>query len=167
MLVVPAAARAQQETTTTRTGATPTAPGATTMQTAPGATAPGTTTPQTTSGATAPGATTTAPGTTTARGATTTAPATTPPATTAPAAPASASASGARPTTRPGNDRAAVIMLLLVGALALLAVFLAALARWQAWEPDWVVRWRHATGEAGWRAGNAWAEFTDWLRIGR
>jgi hypothetical protein len=28
-------------------------------------------------------------------------------------------------------------------------------------------RWRHATGEAGWRAGNAWAEFTDWLRIGR
>jgi hypothetical protein len=138
VLAVPAAARAQQETTTTRTGATPTAPGATTTQTAPG--------------------TSTAPGTTTA-------PATTPPATTAPAAPAPASA--ARPTTRPGNDRAAVIMLLLVGALALLAVFLAALARWQAWEPDWVVRWRHATGEAGWRAGNAWAEFTDWLRIGR
>ena len=36
----------------------------------------------------------------------------------------------------------------------------------QALEP-WLVRWRHATGEAGWRAGNAWAEFTDWLRLGR
>jgi hypothetical protein len=30
-----------------------------------------------------------------------------------------------------------------------------------------MARWRHASGEAGWRAGNAWAEFTDWLRIGR
>jgi hypothetical protein len=72
-----------------------------------------------------------------------------------------------RPTTTPGHDRAAVIMLLLVGALALLALGLLALARWQAWEPPWLARWRHAYGEAGWRAGNAWAEFTDWLRLGR
>jgi hypothetical protein len=55
----------------------------------------------------------------------------------------------------------------MVGVLVLLALVLWALARWQAWEPLWLVRWRHATGEAGWRAGNAWAEFTDWLRLGR
>jgi hypothetical protein len=55
----------------------------------------------------------------------------------------------------------------IVGALALFLLALWAIARWQAWEPLWLARWRHATGEAGWRAGNAWAEFTDWLRIGR
>jgi hypothetical protein len=42
-----------------------------------------------------------------------------------------------------------------------------AFARWWAWEPHWLVRWRHATAEAGWRASAAWAEFTDWLRLGR
>jgi hypothetical protein len=55
----------------------------------------------------------------------------------------------------------------MVAVLVLFALVLWALARWQAWEPPWVVRWRHATGEAGWRAGNAWSEFTDWLRLGR
>jgi hypothetical protein len=28
-------------------------------------------------------------------------------------------------------------------------------------------RSRHATAEAGWRTSAAWAEFTDWLRLGR
>jgi hypothetical protein len=56
---------------------------------------------------------------------------------------------------------------MLVGVLVLLALVLWALSRWQAWEPPWLVRFRHATGEAGWRAGNAWSEFTDWLRLGR
>ena len=42
-----------------------------------------------------------------------------------------------------------------------------AFARWWAWEPHWLARWRHATAEAGWRASAAWAEFTDWLRLGR
>jgi hypothetical protein len=117
------------------------------------ATAPTATTPTA-----LPGATTTAPpATTTSPPATTTAP----PATTAPPQTA------AQPTTRPGNDRAAVLLLLVVGALALFLLGLWAIARWQAWDPPWLARWRHATGEAGWRAGNAWAEFTDWLRIGR
>lgn len=120
--------------------------------TLPAATTPATTAPGT---ATAPGATTTVPPATT-----TAPPATTPPATTAaPAAP--------QPTTRPGHDRAAVLMLLAVAAIAVFLLALWAIARWQAWEPPWLARWRHATGEAGWRAGNAWAEFTDWLRIGR
>jgi hypothetical protein len=51
---------------------------------------------------------------------------------------------------------------LVVGLLALWVI-----ARWWAWEPRWLVRWRHATAEAGWRASAAWAEFTDWLRLGR
>jgi hypothetical protein len=57
-------------------------------------------------------------------------------------------------------------MFVVAGILLAVAV-LTGLAHWQAWEPPWLVRWRHATAEAGWRAGNAWAEFTDWLRLGR
>ena len=116
-----------------------------------------TTAPATTPGATTPGAT--APATTPPA----TAPATTPPAAQTTPAPAPA----AEPTVRSGNDRAAVLLLLMVGALVLFGLVLWALARWQAWDPPWLARWRHATGEAGWRAGNAWAEFTDWLRLGR
>jgi hypothetical protein len=115
--------------------------------------------------ATTPTATATAPVTTPtasvpATTPTATAPATTPPAQTAPAP-------AAQPTVRSGNDRAAVLLLVMVGALLLLGLVLWAVARWQAWDPPWLARWRHATGEAGWRAGNAWAEFTDWLRLGR
>lgn len=59
-----------------------------------------------------------------------------------------------------------------LGAIALALLLLAllllwAFARWWAWEPRWLVRGRHAAGEAGWRASAAWAEFTDWLRLGR
>jgi hypothetical protein len=84
-----------------------------------------------------------------------------PPAATQPAAPA--------PATSPSRDRdiAAIALLLVVGGLVLAALVLWAVARWQAWEPPWLLRWRHATGEAGWRVGNAWSEFTDWLRLGR
>jgi hypothetical protein len=114
------------------------------------ATTPTTTAPATTPTATAPATTPTA----------TAPPATAPPAQTAPAP-------AAQPTVRSGNDRAAVLLLVMVGALLLLGLALWAVARWQAWDPPWLARWRHATGEAGWRAGNAWAEFTDWLRLGR
>jgi hypothetical protein len=96
------------------------------------------------------------------------APTTAPPAaTTAPPAATAAPAPAARDTGPDAGDRAAVLLLLFFGALALLALVLWGLARWQAWDPAWLARWRHATGEAGWRAGNAWAEFTDWLRLGR
>jgi hypothetical protein len=57
--------------------------------------------------------------------------------------------------------------LIVAGAVLVVALVLLALARWWAWEPAWLVRWRHASGEAGWRAGAAWSEFTDWLRLGR
>jgi len=101
-----------------------------------------------------PAATATVPPATTAPPAATT---TTPPATTA--APAQAPQSS--------GDGGAPVGLVIVAAVVLAALILFAIARWWAWEPRWLVRWRHATGEAGWRASNAWAEFTDWLRLGR
>jgi hypothetical protein len=60
-----------------------------------------------------------------------------------------------------------LILLALVGALLLLAAALWGAARWWAWEPTWWTRSRHATAEAGWRTSAAWAEFRDWLRLGR
>ena len=66
-----------------------------------------------------------------------------------------------------GRDTAAIVLALGVGALVLGLLVLWALAWWRAWDPPCLQRWRHATAEAGWRAGHAWAEFTDWLRLGR
>jgi hypothetical protein len=103
---------------------------------------------------------TTAQGTTSLPASSTAAPATSAP---APAATQPAPASSS-PDER---DTAAIALLLVVGGLVLAALVLWAVARWQAWEPPWLLRWRHATGEAGWRVGNAWSEFTDWLRLGR
>jgi hypothetical protein len=129
----------------------------------PTTSAPGTTTAAAGTTTPVPGATTSVPG------ATTTAPPPTssvPPPTTAPPVTA-APAQAARDTGPDAGDRAAVLLLVVFGGLFLLAAVLWALARWQAWDPPFMARWRHASGEAGWRAGNAWAEFTDWLRIGR
>ena len=114
---------------------------------------------QTTSTATAatpPATTTTAPA------ATTTAPAATQP-------PAATPTTAAPAAAKPGAaaDAGVPVVLVVAGALVLLVLVLWGLARWWAWEPRWLVRWRHATGEAGWRASAAWAEFTDWLRLGR
>jgi hypothetical protein len=60
-----------------------------------------------------------------------------------------------------------LVLLAVVGVLLLLAAALWGAARWWAWEPAAWVRWRHATAEAGWRTSAAWAEFRDWLRLGR
>jgi cobalamin biosynthesis Mg chelatase CobN len=129
----------------------------------------------------AAGATTGTTGTgTTAPSATGTATATQPPATTtiapnatttaATPAPAPAPATTAAPapaTQSTASHRGARLALIVVGALLVMLLALWAFARWWAWEPHWLARWRHATAEAGWRASAAWAEFTDWLRLGR
>jgi hypothetical protein len=115
--------------------------------------------------------------------ATSTATAATPPATTtiapdatqtqstAPApAPAPAPAATQPPaatTNSAAADDGPALALIVAGAFVLMLLVLWAAARWWAWEPRWLVRWRHATAEAGWRASAAWAEFTDWLRFGR
>jgi cell division septation protein DedD len=95
------------------------------------------------------------------------APATTAAAQPAAAQPAPAPATTAAPQQAAAADDGVPVVLVVAGALVLLIPILFGLARWWAWEPYWLVRWRHATAEAGWRASAAWAEFTDWLRLGR
>lgn len=62
---------------------------------------------------------------------------------------------------------AALVLLAILGGGLLLGMALWGAARWWAWEPAWLVRTRHASAEAGWRASAAWAEFADWVRLGR
>jgi cobalamin biosynthesis Mg chelatase CobN len=115
------------------------------------------------------GATTQAPAATDT-GATTQPPATTTIAPNAPqtaATPAPAPAATQAATQSESSHRGARLALLVLAALVVILLALWAAARWWAWEPHWLVRWRHATAEAGWRASAAWAEFTDWLRLGR
>jgi cobalamin biosynthesis Mg chelatase CobN len=123
-------------------------------------------TSSTATAATPPATTTTAPGATQppAAAPTTATGATQPPAATPTTTPAPAPGTA---TTSAAADDGAPVALVVVGALVLLLLVLWAIARWWAWEPRWLVRWRHATAEAGWRASAAWAEFTDWLRLGR
>jgi cobalamin biosynthesis Mg chelatase CobN len=110
------------------------------------------------------------PATDTGAGATTQPPATTTIAPTAPqtaATPAPAPAATQAAAESGSSHKGARLALLVLAALVLILLALWAAARWWAWEPHWLARWRHATAEAGWRASAAWAEFTDWLRLGR
>jgi len=87
---------------------------------------------------------------------------------TVPAAPASTV--GAVTTTvhhSPGNHTAAVVLLLLVAAVLIVGGLVYAIVDRAATEPEWLLRMRHSVGEAGWRVGNWWAEFVDFLHIGR
>lgn len=140
-------------------GSTAPAAGATTTTPAGGAPAPAVTSPA--PGSSAPAASTPAP--------TTTTPA--PPASAQPAPPAQDNAINAAATTTKTSSGsgapAAVILLAVVGALLLLGAIAYGAARWWAWEPRWWPAARHAGAEAGWRASAAWAEFTDWVRLGR
>lgn len=65
------------------------------------------------------------------------------------------------------DSKLPVLLLAVLGAILLAAALAIAAARWWAYDPPWLVRSRHATAEAGWRTSAAWAEFRDWLRIGR
>ncbi len=62
---------------------------------------------------------------------------------------------------------APVVALGVLGALLALAGLAYGLAHWLAWDPRWARSARHAFAEAGWRAGNTWSEFADWVRLGR
>ena len=52
---------------------------------------------------------------------------------------------------------------------ALVAIGCAAwgISRRRAFEPQWLLSFRHAMAEAGLHASSTWAEFADWLRLGR
>jgi hypothetical protein len=39
--------------------------------------------------------------------------------------------------------------------------------RFGAFEPRWLLSLRHAIAEAGFRTSATWAEFSDWVRLGR
>jgi hypothetical protein len=106
-----------------------------------------------------------------------------PPSTAVPAPPSTATiqttavpqTAGTASTATPASDgpgstsdsKLPVLFLAVLGALLLAAALAIAAARWWAYDPPWLARSRHATAEAGWRTSAAWAEFRDWLRIGR
>lgn len=71
-------------------------------------------------------------------------------------------------STEPANEAPFVLIALavLAGLLALGTVMFG-LVRWRAWEPAWADRFGHAAGEAGWRVSSTWAEFSDFVRLGR
>ena len=54
-----------------------------------------------------------------------------------------------------------------LAAVLVLGCVVWAIARRRALEPRWTISLRHAMAEAGFRASATWAEFTDWLRLGR
>lgn len=90
-------------------------------------------------------------------------------------APAAAAADGAikqAALAEPTSGRSDGLPAAVVG-LGALAGFLAVpaiawlIARALAWEPRSWPRVRHAWQEAGWRMSGTWADFTDWVRLGR
>lgn len=96
-----------------------------------------------------------------------------PPTPTAQPTPAPAVAAGdpisvAATATDPATDAPfPVLALAILGGIMALGGLLVALVRWRGWEPAWADDFRHAAGEAGWRASSTWAEFTDFVRFGR
>jgi hypothetical protein len=60
-----------------------------------------------------------------------------------------------------------VLLLAVLAGLLALGALMFGLMRWLAWEPAWAVRFRHAAGEAGWRASSTFSEFADFVRLGR
>lgn len=70
--------------------------------------------------------------------------------------------------TEPATDAPfPLIALAVLAGLLAIGTLVFGLVRWRAWEPAWANRFRHAAGEAGWRASSTWAEFTDFVRFGR
>jgi hypothetical protein len=79
-----------------------------------------------------------------------------------------ASAAANPPSRRASSSTstAAIALAILAGLLALAAAAWG-IARQQAYEPRWSASLRHDIAEAGYRASATWAEFTDWVRLGR
>src|SRR4029077_21008227 len=86
--------------------------------------------------------------------------------------PLDSGAANARARTRAHSRRSGkisteAVVLAAIAALLLLACAVWAFARSRASEPHWLVSLRHAMSEAGFRTSATWAEFTDWVRLGR
>jgi hypothetical protein len=138
------------------------------------------------SGSTAPPATTTPPSTTPTTPPTQAAPPaqTTPPAQTAPptqttppeqnappvqTAPGGRAAPASGEPASPADDSPSVwlIVLIVVGALVVLAWLLYFLGRWMGWDGRRLAGARQDVDEAAYRASGTWSDFRDWLRLGR
>ena len=72
-----------------------------------------------------------------------------------------------RMTAAESDPPAPVLLLAIIAGLLALAALAFATIRFFAWEPLWAVRFRHAAGEAGWRASSTFSEFADFVRLGR
>ncbi len=158
-VTTPASAKIGQPTTISPTAST-TTPAVTAPSTsstpATSATTPSSTTPSTSTPATVP--TTTVPTTATAPTTVTTVPGQLHPI-----------PKGASPAAHAGSKKISTeaIVLAVIAALVVLACAAWALARSRAYEPHWLLSLRYAMAEAGFRASATWAEFTDWVRLGR
>lgn len=139
--------------------------------------------PNTPAAATTSGTSTPSPTTVTARSTATPPPASTTPGTIVPGASSGtpgANLSGVRVVTVPAHTGTAAsrahgssgtsgiaIALAIVGVLLILLAGAWALLRSRSSDPHWLLSLRHSLAEASHRAGNTWAEFTDWARLGR
>jgi hypothetical protein len=61
---------------------------------------------------------------------------------------------------------AALTAAILAGLIAL-ACLVWGVFRLRAFEPHWLLSLRHSLAEGGFRASATWAEFSDWIRLGR
>jgi hypothetical protein len=72
-----------------------------------------------------------------------------------------------RHTTPPARLSTGALVAAALAALLIVVCLAWAAARWWAYEPRWTVALRHSLAEAGWRLSASWAEFSDWVRLGR
>lgn len=89
---------------------------------------------------------------------------------TAGGAPATVVTAGGAPAAETSGDSGVAwetIAIVALGALLLFVLLVLVLWRVRGWDPRWLQRWRHATAEAGWRLSLGWAEFRDFVRLGR
>ena len=81
-------------------------------------------------------------------------------------------APGAQPAQPAAKNDGGKVSWLAIAAIALGALLLGIIVtlllwRVRGWDPRWLKRWRHAVAEAGWRLSLGWAEFRDFVRLGR
>lgn len=70
-------------------------------------------------------------------------------------------------STRANKLSTLAIALIVLAALLILACATWVAARLSFFEPRWARSARHALAEGGFRLSATWAEFTDWVRLGR
>jgi hypothetical protein len=62
---------------------------------------------------------------------------------------------------------AGAIAIAAVAALVAIGCVAWGISRRRAFEPQWLLSLRHAMAEAGLHASSTWAEFADWVKLGR